>query len=101
MTTIPSPKQNLAMYAEFVCNFHQYYSFPKLPHFAHTSTVYHTQMISYSFPIYSVKPTFPPKTSSPIIRHAAVCIVLELRSSAVDDDVMILWDELAIAAAEL
>jgi len=32
--------------------------------------------------------TFPPKTSSPIMRHAAVCIVLVLRSSAADDVMM-------------
>jgi hypothetical protein len=34
-------------------------------------------------------PTFPPKTSSPIIRHAAVCIVRVFLSSAEVDDVMI------------
>jgi len=32
--------------------------------------------------------TFPPNTSSPIIRHAAVCMVLEFRSSAVDEVMM-------------
>lgn len=33
--------------------------------------------------------TFPPRTSSPMIRHAAVCIVLDLFSWNVADDVML------------
>lgn len=44
--------------------------------------------------------TFPPSTSSPIIRHAAVWMVLELRSSADTDDVMTLFENV-YAAAEL
>lgn len=31
------------------------------------------------------KPTFPPSTSSPIIKHAAVCIVFVALTAAADD----------------
>jgi len=41
-----------------------------------------------SKPIPPIRHTFPPKTSSPIIRQAAVCKVLVLRSSAADDVMM-------------
>jgi hypothetical protein len=46
------------------------------------------------------KLTFPPRTSSPIIRHAAVWIVLEFLSSAVLD-VMTPLAALEIAAADV
>jgi hypothetical protein len=46
------------------------------------------------------KLTFPPKTSSPIIRHAAVWIVLEFLSSAALD-VMTPLAALEIAAADV
>jgi hypothetical protein len=55
-----------------------------------TSTVWARVSEGYNSNFVESVHTLPPKTSSPIIKHAAVFIVLEYRSSRADDDVIML-----------